>query len=244
VPRRVTATALARSCTVLKVIVAEAHADGRRRESKRPQSTLGLRMESQDASIDAAGRKDKSEASTTMSSSCASANITGEIKVWPPRWLAKNVRQVCDRVVGRPCRYRETVRSEMAIPSFSNFAVDPRSAPETILRGHTLNQISTRCIDARSSRTSRATAPASMCAFAMPTIDSGWLDQHQRFPPPGPQPPQKQPQQTVSRAKAPLRTSEDAELVSEGKSLKQEVSTRHSGRSDRSPRPDDPSHRL
>ena len=55
-----------------------------------------------------------------MSSSCASANITGEINVWPPRWFAKNVRQVCDRVVGRPCRYRETVRSEMAIPSFSN----------------------------------------------------------------------------------------------------------------------------
>ena len=55
-----------------------------------------------------------------MSSSCASANITGEIDVWPPRWFAKNVRQVCDRVVGRPCRYRETVRSEMAIPSFSN----------------------------------------------------------------------------------------------------------------------------
>ena len=73
-----------------------------------------------DASIDAAGRNDRSEASTTMSSSCASANITGEINVWPPRWFAKNVRQVCDRVVGRPCRYRETVRSEMAIPSFSN----------------------------------------------------------------------------------------------------------------------------
>jgi hypothetical protein len=32
----------------------------------------------------------------------------------------RSVRQVRDRVVGRPCRYRETVRSEMAIPSFSN----------------------------------------------------------------------------------------------------------------------------
>jgi hypothetical protein len=60
----------------------------------------------------------------------------------------------------------------------------------------------------------------------MPTIDSGWLDQHQCFPPPGPQPPQKQPKQTVSWAKAPLRTSEDAELVAQGKSLEQEVSTR------------------
>ena len=76
------------------------------------------------------------------------------------------------------------------------------------------------------SRTSRATAPAATYAFAMPTIDGGGLDQHQRFPPPGPQPPQTQPQQTVSRAKAPLRTSEDAELVAHGKSLEQEVSTR------------------
>jgi hypothetical protein len=53
-------------------------------------------------------------------SSCASANINGEINVWSPKWFAKNVRQVCDRVVGRPCRYRETVRSDMAIPSFDN----------------------------------------------------------------------------------------------------------------------------
>jgi hypothetical protein len=78
----------------------------------------------------------------------------------------------------------------------------------------------------------------------MPTIDSGWLDQHQRFPPPGPQPPQQQPKQTVSWAKAPLRTSEDAELVVQGKSLEQEVSTLRPGRSDRSTRRDDDSHRL
>jgi len=54
----------------------------------------------------------------------------------------------------------------------------------------------------------------------------GWLDQHQRFPPPGPHAPQKQPKQTVSWAKAFLRTSEDAELVMQGKSLEQQVSTR------------------
>jgi len=78
----------------------------------------------------------------------------------------------------------------------------------------------------------------------MPTIDGGWLDQHQRFPPPGPQAPQKQPKQTVSWAKAFLRTSEDAQLVMQGKSLEQEVSTRRPSRSDRSPRPDDGSHRL
>jgi len=75
----------------------------------------------------------------------------------------------------------------------------------------------------------------------MPTIDSGWLDQHQRFPPPGPQPSQKQPNQTVSWAEAPIRASEDAELVAQGKSLEHEVSTRRSGRSTRR---DDVSHRL
>ena len=70
------------------------------------------------------------------------------------------------------------------------------------------------------------TAPASTEAFAMPTLDRGWLDQHQPVPPPGPQPPQKQPKQTVSWANAPTRTREDAELVAQGKRLKQEVSIR------------------
>jgi hypothetical protein len=83
-----------------------------------------------------------------------------------------------------------------------------------------------------------------MYAVAMPTIDGGWLDQHQRFPPPGPKPPQKQPKQTVSWAKAFLRPSEDAQLVMQGKSLEQEVSTRRLSRSDRSTRPADGSHRL
>src|SRR5262252_7232642 len=55
-----------------------------------------------------------------MSSPLASANITGEMNVRSPTRFAKNVRQVCDHVGGRPRRYRETVRSEMAIPSFSN----------------------------------------------------------------------------------------------------------------------------
>ena len=83
-----------------------------------------------------------------------------------------------------------------------------------------------------------------MYAFAMPTIPAGWLDQHERFPPLGPKPPQEQPQQPVSWAKAPTRTSQDAKLVAQGKSLKQEVSTRRPSRSDRSTRPDDGSHRL
>jgi hypothetical protein len=79
------------------------------------------RVEAQDTLIDnGVGRDDTSGESTTTSSSRASANILGEVTVGPPRWFAKNVRQVCDRVGGRPHRYRETVRSEMAMPSFSN----------------------------------------------------------------------------------------------------------------------------
>jgi hypothetical protein len=78
----------------------------------------------------------------------------------------------------------------------------------------------------------------------MPTIDSGWLDQYQRFPPPGPEPPQEQAKQPVTRAKALIRTRENAELVAQGQSLEQEVSTRRPSRSDRSTRPDDGSHRF
>ena len=77
----------------------------------------------------------------------------------------------------------------------------------------------------------------------MPTIDGGWLDQQQRFAPPGPQPPQKQPKQTVSRAEALIGTSEDAELVAQGKRLEQEVSARRARRSERSTHPDGGSHR-
>src|SRR5687767_10756360 len=66
------------------------------------------------------GPDDASGESTTTSSSRASANITEDVSVGPRRWFAKNVRQVCDRVGGRPRKYRDTVRSEMAIPSFSN----------------------------------------------------------------------------------------------------------------------------
>jgi hypothetical protein len=57
----------------------------------------------------------------------------------------------------------------------------------------------------------------------MPTIDGGRLDHHQCFPPPGPQPSQEQPQQTVRWAKAPIRTSQDAQLVAQGKTLEEEV---------------------
>lgn len=50
--------------------------------------------------------------------------------------------------------------------------------------------------------------------------------------------------QPVSWAKALIRTSKDAELVAQGKSLEQEISTRCPSRSVRSTRPDDGPHHL
>ena len=79
--------------------------------------------------------------------------------------------------------------------------------------------------------------------FAIPTIDGGRLDQHQRFPPPGPQPSQQEPKQPVSWAKTPMRAREDAELVAQGKSLEQEVCPCRLRCSDRSTRPEAAAHR-
>jgi len=60
----------------------------------------------------------------------------------------------------------------------------------------------------------------------------------------GRQPPQEEPKQTIRRAEAPIRTSENAELVAQGRRLEQEVSTRRPSRSDGSARPEGGSHRL
>ena len=60
-PWRVTAAALVHACIVLKVIVAETHAERHDGGSERSESTLVRGMEAHDASIDAAGRTDKSE---------------------------------------------------------------------------------------------------------------------------------------------------------------------------------------
>jgi hypothetical protein len=78
----------------------------------------------------------------------------------------------------------------------------------------------------------------------MPTGDRGRLDQHQRFPPARPQPSQTQPEQTVTRAEASIRTSEYAQLVAQGKILEEEVSTHGQGRPERRDRPEDVTHRL
>ncbi len=77
----------------------------------------------------------------------------------------------------------------------------------------------------------------------MPTGDRGWLDEHQRFPPPRPQPSQAQPEQTVTRAEAMIRTSEHAQLVAQGKILEEEVSTRGQSRPERRDHPEGLTHR-
>jgi hypothetical protein len=80
--------------------------------------------------------------------------------------------------------------------------------------------------------------------LAMPTVDRGRVDQHQRVSPPRPQLSQHQPEQTVSWAKAAIRTNEYVQLVAEGKDLEQQVSTRRQGEPDRSDHADDATHRA
>ena len=54
------------------------------------------------------------------SSPRASDDATHEVKVRSPKWFTRKVRQVCDGPVARSGRYRDTVRSETVMPSFSN----------------------------------------------------------------------------------------------------------------------------
>jgi hypothetical protein len=57
-------------------------------------------------------------------------------------------------------------------------------------------------------------------------------------------PSQAQPEQTVRRAEASIRTGEDTQLVAQGKMLEKQVSTRGQGRSERRDRPEGVTHRL
>jgi hypothetical protein len=95
--------------------------------------------------------------------------------------------------------------------------MDPRSAPETVLRGHAPNELLKLQIDAWPSRPPpRATPPASTEPFTMPTGDRGRLDQQESLPPPGPEPSQAHPEETVRRAEASIRTREYTQLDGAG----------------------------
>jgi hypothetical protein len=78
----------------------------------------------------------------------------------------------------------------------------------------------------------------------MPTVDGGRLNQHERVFPARPHPTQDQPQQTVSAAKAPIRPSEDAQLMAQSKNLEQQVSAGGQGESDCRDRSDAATHRA
>jgi hypothetical protein len=60
-------------------------------------------------------------------------------------------------------------------------------------------------------------------ALTMPAGDGGRLNQYEGLLPPVPQSAQAHPEQTVGRAKTSVRTSEDAELVTQCKHLEHEV---------------------
>ena len=78
----------------------------------------------------------------------------------------------------------------------------------------------------------------------MPTGDRGRLDQHETLPPPGPEPSQAHPEETVRRAEASIRTREYTELMAQGKKLKEEVATRGQGGPEGRDRPEGLTHRL
>jgi hypothetical protein len=58
--------------------------------------------------------------STTLSSPGRAEDATTAWHEMAPKWFLRNVRHVGDRPRVRSGRYRETVRSETAMPSFSN----------------------------------------------------------------------------------------------------------------------------
>src|SRR6266849_5422808 len=123
--------------------------------------------------------------------------------------------------------------------------MDPRSAPETVLRGHAPNELSKLQIDAWPSRPPpRATPPASTEPYTMPTGDRGRLDQHESLSPPWPPPSQANPEYTVRWSEASIRTGEYTQLVAQGKNLEEEVATRGQGRPHRRDCPEGLTHCL
>ena len=66
------------------------------------------------------GAERNGDASASMTSPPTASNITAELDIRMPKWFAKNVRHVCDGGMSRLGRYRDTVRSEMVMPSLSS----------------------------------------------------------------------------------------------------------------------------
>ena len=123
--------------------------------------------------------------------------------------------------------------------------MDPGSSPETILPRHALNEGANVGSDAWSSGSPpRPWAAAFPKPLTTPTDNRGRLDKHQGVFPPRPTPLQAEPEQAVGRTKASIRPSEDAQLVSQGENLEEDVYTPDQGRPERRDRPVGVTHRC
>jgi hypothetical protein len=87
-------------------------------------------------------------------------------------------------------------------------------------------------------------APPAKEPIAMPSLDRGRLNLHERVSPPRPHSSQDQPEQMIRCAKPPIRTGEYAQLMAQGKTLEQQVATRREGESDCSDYPDQGAQRV
>ena len=100
-----------------------------------------------------------------------------------PRWFWRKVFQVCDggRLTVR--RIRETVRSEILIPSLSKLAVNARRTPQRIRPSHGLNQIADRLANRWPShlptRLAGQLCPIPTETLPLPANDRIWVHQNQ-----------------------------------------------------------------
>jgi len=88
---------------VLKVIVAETHAEERRLERTPPINARPVKGGARRINRQSWAKRQLRSVDDDVLMVRVREHHRGEINVWPPRWLAKNV-QGCDRVVGRPRR--------------------------------------------------------------------------------------------------------------------------------------------
>ena len=149
-PRGRRVLASAETCAAAKLMLCDTPAMRLRLERRR-RIDHPHRFEAYRPSHDSETGRHRRTRASTSSSLVVNDEVTVQANARVPMWFARNVRQVCDRLVSRSGRYRDTVRSETMIPSFSN---SPwiRGAPQTVLGGHAPNELSKLQIDAWPSR--------------------------------------------------------------------------------------------
>src|SRR6516164_11296053 len=89
---------------------------GPKQTCRRPPTVRRRAIASTDIGVEGNGR---TPMSTTSSSPRSPDDARDEGSVRSPKWFTRKVRQVCDGRLVRSGRYRDTVRSETVIPSFS-----------------------------------------------------------------------------------------------------------------------------